>query len=357
MKSAAFLSLILVLLPATRPDRATLPDGATLPDRAPEAKLNVVTTLSVLADFAREIGGDRVDVVALADPHEDPHFVQPRPTLMKRAREADVFVELGLQLEMWAGKVVEGSGNTKIQSGQPGRVIASAGIPTLELPVQLSREWGDVHPFGNPHIWLDPLNARDMAANVEAGLAKVDPDHKAEYETRLKAYQEKIDVALFGEALVKEVGAKQLARRARDGKLDAYLKDKGLTDKLGGWLAKARPLAGRPIVTYHKSWIYFAERFGPKIPIEIEEKPGIPPAPRHRDAVVALMKAQGVKTILEEVFYDRGAADYLAKETGAHVVVVPLDLGEDVGAKSYFDLVNLILDKVIESETGAAAGR
>ena len=322
-------------------------------DPKPVAPVRVVTTLSVLAALAREVGGDRVSVESLADPRQDPHYVQPRPTLMKSAREADLFVELGLQLEMWAGKVVEGSGNTKIQSGQPGRVVASAGISTLELPAQLSREWGDVHPFGNPHIWLDPLNAKDMAANIARGLEAVDPDHKAEYDERLKSFQERIDVSLFGEALVKEVGSRQLARRARDGKLEDWLKDKGQLDKLGGWLKRASVLKGRPVVTYHKSWIYFAERFGFKIPIEIEEKPGIPPSARHRDAVVELMKQQGVKTILEEVFYDQGAADYLAQETGAHAVIVPMDVGAEVGAATYFDLIDLLLGKMIESETGA----
>jgi len=312
--------------------------------------LKVVTTLSVLGDLAREVGGDRVEVETLADPREDPHFVQPRPTLMQRARAADAFVELGLQLEMWAGKVVEGSGNTKIQTGQPGRIVASAGIPTLELPQQLSREWGDVHPFGNPHIWLDPLNAKDMAANVAHGLERVDPDHKDGYEERLKSFQERVDVALFGEALVKEVGGRQLSRRARDGKLAGWLEEKKLSDKLGGWLKRAEPLRGRPIVTFHKSQIYFAERFGLKIPIEIEEKPGIQPSARHRDAVVELIKQQGVKTILQEVFYDHGAADYLAKETGAHVVIVPIDVGESVGPKTYFEMIDNELSKLLESE-------
>lgn len=324
---------------------------------APTAPLRVVTTLSVLADLAREVGGDRVSVESLADPRQDPHYVQPRPTLMQRAREADLFIELGLQLELWAGKVIEGSGNPRIQSGQPGRVVASAGISTLELPAQLSREWGDVHPFGNPHIWLDPLNAGDMAANIARGLEAVDPDHKAEYEERLKSFQERIDMALFGEALVREVGGKQLARRARDGKLAGWLKDKGLSDKLGGWLKRAAALNGRPVVTYHKSWIYFAERFGLKIPIEIEEKPGIPPSARHRDAVVELIKQQGVKTILAEVFYDRGAADYLAKETGAHPVIVPIDVGQEVGAATYFELIDLLLGQLLESEAGPSGSR
>ena len=325
--------------------------ASAAPRSAPPLK--VVTTLSVLADLTREVGGDRVQVEALSDPHEDPHFVAPRPTLMQRAREANAFVELGLQLELWAGKVVEGSGNPAIQSGQAGRIVASAGIPTLELPRELSREWGDVHPFGNPHIWLDPLNAKEMAANIAHGLEKVDPENKDGYETRLKSFQDKIDVALFGEALVKEVGGRQLARRARDGKLDDWLKEKGLEGKLGGWLKKAAPLAGRPIVTYHKSWIYFATRFGWKVPIEIEEKPGIQPSAKHRDAVVDLVKKQNVKTILEEVFYDRGAADYLAKETSAHGVFVPIDVGESVGAKTYFDLIGMLLDRLLESE-GAA---
>jgi ABC-type Zn uptake system ZnuABC Zn-binding protein ZnuA len=324
--------------------------AAALPEQGSEPPLRVVTTLSVLADLAREVGGDRVRVESLADPREDPHYVQPRPTLMQRAREADVFIELGLQLELWGGKVVEGSGNTKIQAGQPGRVIASAGIPTLELPRELSREWGDVHPFGNPHIWLDPLNAKDMAANIARGLEAVDPAHKDGYEERLKSFQQRIDVALFGEALVKEVGGRQLARRARDGKLESWLKDKELSDKLGGWLKRAEPLKGRPIVTFHKSQIYFAERFGLKIPIEIEEKPGIPPSARHRDEVVERIKSLGVKTILQEVFYDHGAADYLAHETGAHVVIVPIDVGEVVGVKTYFEMIDRELERLLESE-------
>jgi len=214
-----------------------------------------------------------------------------------------------------------------------------------------------VHPYGNPHIWLDPLNAKDMAANIAQGLEKVDPAHAATYEERLKKFQEKIDVALFGETLVKEVGGRMLARKARDGKLDEYLETRHLSDKLGGWLLRARPLKGRPIVTYHKSWIYFAQRFGIEVPIEIEEKPGIPPSARHRDAVVELIKKQGVKTILHEVFYDRGAADYLAKETGAHVVIVPIDVGESVGVKGYFEMIDLFLDKLLESEAGKTSAR
>jgi len=318
----------------------------------PAPQLEVVTTLGVLADIAREVGGELVSVEALADAREDPHFVQPRPTLMRKAHDADVFIELGLQLELWAGKVIEGSGNPGIQSGQPGRVIASAGIPTLELPQQLSREWGDVHPFGNPHIWLDPLNVKDMAANIAAGLVRVDPAHGDVYEQRLKDYQDRIDEALFGAALVKEVGGKMLARQARRDGFSNWLETKQLDRLLGGWLARAKPLAGRPIVTYHKSWIYFTERFGLTIAAEIEEKPGISPSARRRDALVRTIREQGVKTIQEEVFYDRSAGAYLAEKTGARVVTVPIDVGAESAAGTYVELIDHLLDELLASELG-----
>ena len=322
------------------------------PAQKPAPKLEVVTTLGVLADIAREVGGELVSVEALADPREDPHFVKPRPTLMRKAHDADVFIELGLQLELWAGKVVEGSGNPGIQSGQPGRVVASAGIPTLELPQQLSREWGDVHPFGNPHIWLDPLNVKDMAANIAAGLERVDSAHKDVYEGRLKNYQDRIDEALFGAALVKEVGGKMLARQARRGGFSNWLETKQLDGLLGGWLARAKPLAGQPIVTYHKSWIYFTERFGLTVAAEIEEKPGIPPSARRRDALVQTIRDKGVKTILEEIFYDRSAGDYLADKTGARVLVVPIDVGGESAAATYVELIDHVLDGLLASERG-----
>jgi zinc/manganese transport system substrate-binding protein len=218
----------------------------------------------------------------------------------------------------------------------------------------LSREWGDVHPYGNPHVWLDPLNAKQMAENIAKAFQAIDPARAQDYQRDLERFQARIDEELFGSELVKEVGGRQLGRMARQGKLADYLQKGNLAGKLGGWMKEAEPLRGRPVVTYHKSWIYFAERFGLTIPVEIEEKPGISPSARHRDQVLAIMKEKGIRTVLQEVFYERSAADYLAKETGAHAVIVPLDLGPEVGAKDYFGLIDLILRSLLESETGQA---
>lgn len=329
-----------------------LSPSPSLASQEPDGKpLEVVATLGVLASLTREVGAAHVHVETLSDPRQDPHYVEPKPTLMQRARSADLFVEVGLQLELWADKVASGSGNPHIQTGQPGRVIASAGVQTLELPAVLSREWGDVHPYGNPHIWLDPLNAKTMAGNIAAALQKVDPAHGDEYGKNLAALEQRIDVALFGEELVKQVGGRQLGRLARQGRLNEYLEREKLTDALGGWLREAMPLRGRSIVTYHKTSAYLADRFGLTVPIEIEEKPGIPPSARHRDRVLEVMKEQKVKTILQEVFYERSAGDYLSGKTGAHVVVVPIDVGEAVDIPDYFGLIDKVLGDLVRSET------
>ncbi len=324
-----------------------------LPQEGAAEKLEVVTTLNVLKSLAEEVGGDRVHAVSLSDPRQDPHYVEPKPTLMQKAREADLFVEVGLQLELWAEKVASGSGNPKIQSGQPGRVVASTGVQTLELPSVLSREWGDVHPYGNPHIWLDPLNAKKMAETICTALCKIDAAHADEYQARSSAFQHRIDESLFGADLVQQVGGEKLSRLARQGRLAEFLESRSLTGSLGGWLQKAKVLTGRPVITYHKTCIYFADRFGFTIPIEIEEKPGIPPSARHRDQVVELIRARGVHTILQEIFYDRAAADYLAQQTGVHVVTVPLDLGSEVGIEDYFGLIEHLLDGLLDSEKGS----
>jgi ABC-type Zn uptake system ZnuABC Zn-binding protein ZnuA len=310
-------------------------------------KIRVVTTLSVLKYLAEEVGGNRVIVHSLSNPRQDPHFVQPRPTLMKMTREADLFVEIGLQLELWAQRVINGSANPAIQMGQPGRVIASAGISTLELPRVISREWGDIHPYGNPHIWLDPVNVKKMAENIADGLARIDPVHGDQYRENLNAFSGRIDAAIYGQSLVDEIGGRKLNRLVSGGSLDDYLEARGLADKLGGWLSKAESLKGQRMVTYHKTWIYFARRFGLEIPVEIEEKPGITPSAKHRDRVIDLMKSADIKLIVISSFYDRSAADYIANETGALVLVFPIDLHAVDGVETYFDLIDYFLHEML----------
>ncbi len=310
-------------------------------------KVPVVTTLGVLADLTRQVGGDRVSVTALAKPNQDPHTLVAKPTYKVAAKNAKLFVELGLGLDGWGSAVTDASGNPGIQLGQPGRVIASDGIATKELPATLSKAWGDIHPQGNPHVWLDPVNAKQLAANIAAGLTRVDPDGKDVYAANLAAFQTKLDDTLYGHALVEEYGASKLERLSRRGELIDYLKGKGTYDKLGGWLKRAEPLRGMKIITYHKTWIYFADRFGLVIDGEIEEKPGIPPSQSYLATLIAKIKTDGVKILFVDTIYPAKDGAFIAGKTGAKVVSNPIDVGGVAGAGDYFALIDTLLDRTL----------
>lgn len=315
-------------------------------------RIRVVTTLPVLADVARAVGGDAVEVRALARATEDPHYVVATPSLMSAVNKADLFVEIGMSLEIWAENVLDGARNPNVRRGAPGHVVASAGVHRLAVPKVLSRAAGDIHPQGNPHIWLDPVVVRKVAANIHDGLCRVAPDRTELFDERLHAYQHRLDVALFGRQLVDLLGGEVLARLARGYKLIDFLESKRfrgkpLADRLGGWLAKARPLRGRKVVFYHERWIYLARRFGIHIVGYVEDKPGILPSAAHRDELLRTMLHEGVKMIGVTNYYDDTVPRELAAATGARVVILPGDVGGVEGTGDYFSFLDTVLSRLL----------
>lgn len=320
---------------------------AISPASAAPKKVNVVTTLNFLASITREVGGDHVSVTALAKPTQDPHNLVAKPTYKVAAKNATLFVELGLELDKWGNAVTDASGNPDIQTGQKGRVVASDGIETKELPATLSKAWGDIHPSGNPHVWLDPVNTKQIAKNIAAGLTRVDPANAAAYAANLKSFQTRIDDALYGHDLVEEYGSSKLERLSRRNELIAYLKKKGTYDKLGGWLKKAEPLRGLKIVTYHKTWIYFADRFGLDIRAELEEKPGIPPSQDYLASLIKKVNAEGIKVIFVDTIYPTKDGQYVVGKTNAKMVSSPIDVGGAKGTDTYFALIDTLIDRIL----------
>jgi len=317
-----------------------------------EGKLKVVTTLNYLRSVAQEVGGDRVTAVALANARQDPHYVTPTPSMNQLTLDADLFIENGLSLDIWQKNVVDASGNPAIQSGNPGHLIATINVPVKELPTEVSRAWGDIHPQGNPHVWLDPLNIRIVAGNIAERLKQLDPAGAGYYQSRLEAYRSRLDDALFGEELVRALGKSGgdvLVRKAQNNELRAWLKLRGLDGKLGGWMKEAEALNGMKFITYHKTYIYFADRFGLQIAGELEEKPGIPPPPQHRDAVVEEVKREGIRVILNDNFYSREAADYVASKTGAKVVITYLDVGALPEVDTYEKLITFLIQNIAQA--------
>lgn len=317
------------------------------------AKVNVVTTLSPYASIAAAVGGDRVTVQSISRPDEDAHFVKPKPSFALMLQHADLFVTTGLDLETWAPVLVDKSGNARIREGEVGYVSASAGVPLLEVPDKLDRAAGDVHVFGNPHLFTSPLNAKIVAANVAAGLKRVDPAGAADYDRGLAAFDRKIDESLYGPALLAALGSDVLDPLARNGQLVPFLErqphqGKKLIDLLGGWLGKALPIRGREIVTYHKSWAYFTEILGLEVADYVEPKPGIPPSARHVHDLIELMAARRIRVLLAESYFSKTEVETIAERTGSRAVIVPLGPGEG-GPADYFALVDLWVGELVSA--------
>lgn len=308
--------------------------------------LDIVCTLPWLGDIAHRVAPE-AQVTTLARPADDPHFLSPTPALMAKVSKADVYVENGLGLELWSEKLLDSAGNPKIRPGQPGFVSATANMTRLDVPTDLSRAHGDLHPEGNPHVWLDPLNALVAADNIAAGLSRVDPAHATTYAANAKAFRTKIQVATFGADLVGFMGGDLLTRLAQTDKLDGFLASKGLTSRLGGWLAQGAALRGKPMVFYHRSWPYFVKRFGVRVVGYVEDRPGIPPTAAHRDSLLGLIRANSVKVIEVTHYYDDRIPKQLAEATGARMAKVAGDVGGTPEATDYFALIDSIVKALI----------
>jgi zinc/manganese transport system substrate-binding protein len=263
-------------------------------------KLQIVTTTTDLAAIAREIGGERVDVLAIAAGFQDPHFVDAKPSYLLKLQKADLFVEVGLELEVgWAPQLLENSRNARVQPGGAGFVDASEGVERLNVPNAADRSAGDIHPYGNPHYWLDPANGHRIAANIERGLERIDSANAPAYRAALAAFDQRLDAALTK------------------------------------WAAEGAALKNLPVVAYHDSWPYFARRFGLKITGFVEPKPGIPPSGRYVAELAETMKRDGVRVILMSTFYDQKTANLLAKLSGATVVTLANSVEGLPEAKDY----------------------
>ena len=276
-----------------------------------DAKLNVVATLPDYAALAREIGGDKVDVTAMAKPTEDPHFVDARPSFVVKLRAADVLIEGGAELEIgWLPPLLQNARNAKIEAGKPGRVIASEGIRLMNVPANVTRAAGDVHAFGNPHFMIDPIIAKAVAQHITQAFATLDAPNAAFYETNYKKFEETINA------------------------------------KLQEWGKALLPFKGQQIAAYHDSWVYFAHRFGFTIETFLEPKPGIPPSPSHLATVIGQMKSAHVKAILVEPFHNRKIAEKVASSTGAHVVDAAQFPGGIPNTETYVALIDALVSRV-----------
>ena len=312
------------------------------------AEIRIVTTTSDLADIVRTVTGDEAEVSSLTTGREDPHMLTAKPSFIVRARDADVWVRIGMELEIgWEPVILREARNSRIHVGMPRHIDASEHVIRLEVPTQrVTRDQGDVHPEGNPHYWLDPLNGRLVAATISERLSSLYPEHKVVFEKNLHTFERDLDTHMFGAALVESLGGETLWKATIEKRLDTLLAEKGLASKAGGWTAAMRPHQGKSIVTYHRSWSYFTERFGLLSDVQLETKPGIPPSAKHLAQVIETVKERGAKVILQEPFYNKKSAEFVASRTKTTLVVVASMTGGSTQASSYLAMLDNVVTQV-----------
>jgi ABC-type Zn uptake system ZnuABC Zn-binding protein ZnuA len=320
--------------------------------RAEAHKLRVVATQSTWGSIAASIGGDRVEVESLVRGDQDPHFVRPRPSLAQKLAKAELFVTTGLDLELWMPGLVDLSGNKEIRSGQRRFVAVAQGVRMLDVPQAKTRAEGDLHAYGNPHIQLSPLNARVVAKNVATGLTTVDPAGRDVYARNYQAFCAEIDRRLYGEELLRLLGADTLNRLAeRPDQLMSFLegrryKNRPLVEYLGGWLKTGMPLRGKKAIAYHRSWTYFEELFGLEVPNYVEPRVGIPPSPRHVEDLIKQMQSEDIRVIISENYFDETRVRAIADRVGAKAVILPIAVGGVPEARDYVSLVDTIVARI-----------
>lgn len=280
-----------------------------------QAKLNVVATTPDLGSIAREIGGDHIDLTILAKPTEDPHFVDAKPSLIVKLNRADVLIEGGAELEIgWLPRLLDESRNSKLAAGAPGHVVCSQGVQLKEIPTTLDRSRGDIHAAGNPHYVVDPVNAKIVAQNIATAFSALDEKSADAYRANLKKFTDALDA------------------------------------KLAEWQKELEPFKGQQVVAYHNSWLYFGDRFGLKIDLFLEPKPGVPPTPGHLAEVIMQMKADKVHVILVDPYLNRRTAETVAARTGATVVDVTQFPGGVKGTEGgYIALMDYLVNAVAKA--------
>ncbi len=298
MKTSRFLTLVVSLAILAAPGRALL---------------KVVASTSDLAEFARAVGGDRVTVDYIVRGDQNPHLVEVKPSYMMKLKAADLFLEIGMQLEIWAPQIIDGSRNARLQVIDCSRDIHKMEVPTAKVDASQ----GDVHPFGNPHYWLDPENVRVILDEIADSFGERDPADAAYFRANADRYWT------------------SLAR------------------SIANWRQLMAPYRGRKLVTYHSSFSYFAHRFGLEVAGYVEPKPGIAPTPSHVVALEQQMRQDRIGVVGVEQYYEESTPNAIADAVGARVIRLCTSVGGREGLETYTDM----MDANVRALAGAFAAQ
>ncbi|MDR1196434.1 MAG: metal ABC transporter substrate-binding protein, partial [Endomicrobium sp.] len=260
-----------------------------------DKKINIVASTPDLASIASNIGGDKIIVLSITKGNGDPHSVEVLPYYMMQAAKADIFLKVGLSLDQWADSIIKGSGNKELKT-----VDCSKNIRVFEKDLFADMSKGHAHPDGNPHYWLNPLNSIIIAENIKKALIETDKANKDYYENNFIAFKSKIEISY------------------------------------GQWKEKMSSLKGKTFISYHSSWVYFADAFDMEIAANVEPFPGIPPTAKHLSELIKIIKEKDVKFLLQETYFSKSAGKFLNKNTQIKVIIKSPS-GAQTEAEGYFN--------------------
>ncbi len=275
--------------------------------------LNVVTTQTLFADLVKQIGGDKVTVTAIASPKYNIHFIQPKPSDVRKVSQADLYVNGGLDLEAWSDPLLEAAGKPELFRNGQRNVDLSYGIRLLQVPGHpLSRAEGDIHAFGNPHFQTNPENSKIMTRTITDKLKEFDPANADYYEANAKAFLNKLD------------------------------------QKIAEWKSVCSQCAGKEIISYHDEVVYILDFLEMKDEQYLEPKPGIPPTPKHLVFLEEYAKSKQIKAISVATYFPRDAAEQLAKRLGVKVITIAQEPGEVAGTDDFFSFFDYNIKQISE---------
>lgn len=330
--------------------------AAALVAQAP-APLRVTATTPDLGALAREVGGDDVTVTVLVAGPADPHFIEARPSMIRNLNQADVLVEVGLELEVgWLPLLVDNARNEAVLTGGPGRIDASSVVDKLGVPTgSVDRANGDVHAGGNPHFACDPVAGLRIAALLRDRFGELRTGNAAHFAANFARFRERLAEAMVGKDVAKlyDYDVEKLGTLFAHGKLAAVLTAQGDADKLGGWCAAMAPWRGTKVVADHDLWPYFAQRFGFTVLGFFEPKPGVAPTTAHLEQLIERMRAEHTGAILSAPYFAPQHARLVAEATGARIAVMAHQVGALPGCDDYIAFV----DHDVRALVAALAGK
>ena len=314
-------------------------------------KLKVCATVTDMADLMKTIGGDEVEITTFAPARGNPHFVTAKPNFIKELSQADIYIQTGFELESgWAPVLLKSCRNTKVQPNAIGHIDPSNVIkPLFELKGKLTRAEGHVHPNGNPHYLMDPVNGLIVAHLINSRLKVIRPEKIEYFNNNLDRFQSELIKKLIGEKMASKYSTAKLARLIKLGKLEQFLELSKQQGELGGWLGEVKSHSDRKFVADHANYIYLVERFGMEVVAYLEPKPGMEPTTSHLMELIQKLPESGAKGILTNSYFPAKFSQMIAAKTKLPILKLAHQTGSIEDCDTYLKMIDYNVSQILKA--------